>query len=54
MEKCYQIMDNQTDQTKLSTMETLKNLYFRLRNKDMAKWQPKYQEMDEKIKSFKQ
>jgi tetratricopeptide (TPR) repeat protein len=46
MEKCHQL--NSKD---ISTMESLKNLYFRLRAKDKATWEPKYQEMDAKLKN---
>lgn len=46
MEKCHQI-----DSKDISTMETLKNIYYRLVSKDKATWEPKYLEMDAKIKS---
>lgn len=54
MEKSYKLMDKQTVATKKSTMETLKNLYYRLESKDRAKWEPKYKAMDEQIKALTQ
>jgi tetratricopeptide (TPR) repeat protein len=48
MEKCMQI-----DPKEIATMETLKNLYYRMMAKDKATWEPKYTEMDAKIKALK-
>jgi tetratricopeptide (TPR) repeat protein len=46
MEKCHQL--NPKD---VSTMESLKNLYYRMISKDKATWEPKYKEMDAKLKN---
>lgn len=47
MEKCHQI-----DPKDISTMETLKNLYYRMVIKDRETWEPKYKEMDTKLKEL--
>jgi tetratricopeptide (TPR) repeat protein len=46
MEKCHQL--NPKD---VSTIESLKNLYYRMSSKDKATWEPKYKEMDALLKN---
>jgi tetratricopeptide (TPR) repeat protein len=47
MEKCYKL--NNKD---ISTIESLKNLYYRMIPKDREKWESKYKEMDSLLKNL--
>ena len=47
MEKCAELQPNDK-----SSLESLKNLYYRLISKDKATWEPKYNSIIEKIKNL--
>jgi hypothetical protein len=47
MEKCVELMPKDK-----SSLESVKNLYYRLMSKDKAKWEPKYNEIVERIKNL--
>jgi len=52
MEKCFELMDNVDNISQKSTVETLKNLYYRKMGTDREAWESKYNKMDEMLKNL--